>query len=221
MVDLAGLDPSVDLKFSNLRWVDFRNADLRNYNFTGADLRSAIKNNNTVIDESTIFDGADVDWIDEEAVPIVLKMQEVAAAPHSQARRKALSELVADFGQTRHVVLYLMAALEGAKTFEEVLDFAEHLPRSITAGQKAVFAETADKMLAKKRARSFSRTRRSATANLAMPELIERMKTAENSILGEILDNLATLVTHSTEVRTLNGIANLTVDDLHKAIANL
>tara|TARA_B100000378_G_scaffold275657_1_gene272115 strand:+ start:1078 stop:2412 length:1335 start_codon:yes stop_codon:yes gene_type:complete len=45
---LAGLDPAVDFRYSDLSYVDFSNSDLNGFDFTGSDLRGAI--------------GADVDW---------------------------------------------------------------------------------------------------------------------------------------------------------------
>ena len=59
LVRVAGLDPQVDFRHSNLRDVDFGGADLRGFDFTGADLRGAIGSPRW--DQTTLLDDADLE----------------------------------------------------------------------------------------------------------------------------------------------------------------
>jgi uncharacterized protein YjbI with pentapeptide repeats len=60
LMEVAGLDRSRDLRHIDLSGVDFSDCDLRGCDFSGSDLRGAI-GQNVVWDETTKFDGADVD----------------------------------------------------------------------------------------------------------------------------------------------------------------
>lgn len=217
----VGLNPSVDFMHSNLRWVDFRGSDLRGFNFTGADLRFASKNESTNIDTSTIFDGAEIEWIDKEAVAVVRRMQEAQTASSANTRRKILAAMVEENGRTRHVVLYLLRALDQARSFEEFLDFAEYLPRSLSHDQKKTFKSSATKALARKNALSQRRTRRAGTANLAATPIVERLEAAANSVVGQIYENLARTLSHDPSFRSLAGIAQPTIGDIEQAISDL
>lgn len=60
LVDVSGLDASVDLAGTDLSDVNFSNCDLRGYNFSRCDLRGAF-GSNVIFDHTTNFLGADVE----------------------------------------------------------------------------------------------------------------------------------------------------------------
>src|SRR5687768_13871412 len=93
LVNIAGLDPSRDLKHLNLSEVNFAGSDLRFYDFTGANLRNtrwkgAIYDSTTIIAEAD-FSEADIDRSKVEprraSRPAVHKLRE----PSMQATLRA------------------------------------------------------------------------------------------------------------------------------------
>lgn len=221
LVSSARLDPKKDFRHANLRWVNFSRADLRGFDFTGADLRFSSKDANTVIDETTVFDDARIDWIEKEAIPIVQQMLKAQSASSGEVRRQVLADLTLSFGRSQHVIQYLLKAIEDAKTFEEVVDFASHLPRKLPRDQMSRFKSAARRALQVRVVRSQSRTRRAATANLAAGPIIDLLQKAEDSVATQIFDNLSTRMVSNETTMALKGHALPTMDDIEKAISFL
>lgn len=221
LVHASGLNPVSDFRFANLRWVDFSRADLRGYDFTGADLRYSSKDPHTIIDKTTIFDGTAIEWIEREAIPIVQQMIAAQNAGSADVRRSVLSDLVANYGRSEHVVQYLMSAVLSAKSFEELIDFASFLPRNLPRTQIDRFKSAAMQTLEKKVKRSQSRTRRSTTANLAASSLIDLLQKAEDSVATQVFENLAARVNEGNGSYALKGHAMPTMADIKAAISRL
>lgn len=221
LVALSGLDPSHDFTFSDLRGVNFCGADLRGFNFTGCDLRECVRNANTVIDDSTIMDGAEVGWIELEALPIVVKMQEVETVSNSVDRQRLLNELVGEFGKTTHVITYMVSAACRAKTFEEFLDFAQVLPPSLSSGQSEQLGVASIKLLRKKVSQSKSRTRRNATTGFAIDEIALKLRQTPGSLAESIYRRLAEIVVSKRRTIVLAGMADLEANDIEQALASI
>lgn len=221
LVETAGLDRKSDFTFSDLRRLNFCGADLRGFDFTGSDLRQCVRNGYTLIDDTTILDGAQVDWIEIEALPIVVKMQEVEAASGSEKRQQLLNELTTEFGRTDHVVTYMVSAASKSKTLDEFLDFALFLPQSLSEGQSGRLRVAAQKLLRKKLALSKSRTRRENTAILAMDDISEKLRLSSGSLAERIYEHLADIVTSKHQTIILSGMATIEPKDMEEAFEQI
>ena len=148
-------------------------------------------------------------------------MLKAQSAGNGDVRKQVIADLIASFGRSQHVIQYLLTATENANTFEEVVDFASHLPRSLPRDQMSRFKSAAQKALQKRVARSQTRTRRSATANLGAAPLIDLLQQAEDSVATQIFDNLSSLMVDNQTTVVLKGHALPTMDDIEKAISYL
>ncbi|RVT84556.1 hypothetical protein DXV76_12845 [Rhodobacteraceae bacterium CCMM004] len=218
LVELSGLDPSKDFRDSDLRYLNFCGADLRGYDFSHSDLRHCIRNENTKIDDSTKFEGALIEWIEVEAVPIVLQMQGVESAPGSEQRRELLRRMISEFGRTQHIVTYLVSAATRAKKFDDFLDFADYLPSALNEDQRKSLRETALRLLAKRVSRSKSRTRREKTAIFATDSIVNRLRSSGGSLSEVIYSNLAAVINSKNETLALKDMAFVEPQDLEAAI---
>ncbi|QMU56907.1 MAG: hypothetical protein GKR98_00995 [Boseongicola sp.] len=97
LATLGSLDPRCDFRFCDLRGLDLRDEDLRGFDFTGADLRGCIRNDGTKIDQTTIFNDCQIDWVEAQKTPIVQVMLEVENASSNAQRRRALEVLVSQY----------------------------------------------------------------------------------------------------------------------------
>ncbi|MGB7270449.1 MAG: pentapeptide repeat-containing protein [Albidovulum sp.] len=221
LVKAAGLNPQSDLTFSDLRRLNLSGADLRGFNFSGSDLRDSVRNEHTLIDETTIFGDAKIAWIEIEALPIVEKMQEVERASNSDSRQKMLIELTTEFGKTRHVVSYMTIAASEANSLDAFLDFALFLPNDLTEEQAGKLRVAAKKLLAKKFGKSASRTRRQGTTIFAADSIVEKLQRAPGSLAERIYDNLAKIVLSKHETVTLKGVAHIQRTDIEAAFSRI
>lgn len=221
LVDLAGLDPKRDFTFSDLRRLNMCGADLRGFDFTGSDLRHCAKNANTLIDHTTTLTDAATDWIELEALPIVMKMQEIEAAKGSDRRLELLNELVGEFGKSTHVVTYMVAAATNAVALDEFIDFALIMPSELSDGQAGQLRQAAAKLLKKKLSKSKSRTRRDTTTIFALENIAARLKGSKGTLAEQIFGNLAEVVNAKHQTVQLGGTANIEPADLEKAFAKI
>lgn len=221
LVKLSGLDPQTDFTHSDLRRLNLCGADLRGYDFTGSDLRLCARNDRTLVDDTTILTDAKIDWIELEALPIVMKMQEVEAASGSDKRLAVLNELVAEFGRSDHVVTYMVSAASKADTLDEFIDFALFLPPSLSEAQAGRLQMAASKLLKKKLARSKSRTRRDTTTVFALEAIAERLRQGKGTLAAAIFGNLAEIADTKSQSVLLRGTYNIERADLEKAFASI
>ncbi|MEQ8374747.1 MAG: pentapeptide repeat-containing protein [Roseibium aggregatum] len=219
LVALAGLDPKKDFSYADLRRLNFCGADLRGFDFTGSDLRQCARNDHTIIDPTTIFTNAKLDWIELEALPIVVKMQKVEAALNSDKRIEILNDLTSEFGKTTHVVKYLISAASNARSIEEFLDFVQFLPKNLSERQFEILRDTSQKLLAKKFAQSRKRTGRAATANFAARAIAEKLKRSSGTLAESIYLKLAETVLSKEKVSALGGIAEVEATDIEMAFS--
>lgn len=219
LVNISGLDPAKDFMFSDLRMLNLCGADLRGFNFTGSDLRECARNGNTKIDETTIFDEAKVRWIELEALPIVIKMQEIETASSSEDRQRLLSELTTEFGKTTHVISYMVSAAAQSKSVEQFLDFAQFLPPRLSEAESERLRTAGLKLLRKKLSQSKSRTRRNKTAIFALDDVATRLKQTRGSLAESIYGHLAKIVTNKRQTVVLAGMADIEPNDMEKAFA--
>lgn len=138
---IGGLDPKLDFRYANLRDVDFRDSDLRGFDFTGSDLLGAIKNSTTKIDETTIFAGAQISWIEGESSNIVDKMIEIQASQSSVTRRKLLAELQEQYRSAEHIRQFLMTSMRKSASIEAFFDYANCVHTSNDASVNMVIRE--------------------------------------------------------------------------------
>ena len=197
--------------------MDFCGADLRGYDFTGSDLRGCAKDDDTIIDETTDFSEAQIDWIEREALPIVIRMQEVQSLTDSTKRRRLLERLVSDYGITRHVIIYLISSACAEKSIEGYLDYIAFIPRNIERDQLIKLRHSGKKLLKKKFSSSRSRTRRSATAALSIDSIVAKLEKDQISVSSKIYGNLAEIVTSKEQIKSLNRMAFVLPEDLEAA----
>lgn len=221
LVKAAGLDPKIDFMFSDFRRLNFCGADLRGYNFYGSDLRFSVRNNNTIIDETTIFTKAKLDWIQSDALPIVTKMQEVEKSASSERRKVLLGELIGEFGKSTHVVSYMVSAAVRATTLEDFLDFALFLPPTPNSDQSKLLLSTAQKLLKKKLASNKNRTRRDKTAVFAIDKIVDKLKSSKFSLGERIYSHLVEIVTAKHETIALKGMASIEPKDIEAAFSRI
>lgn len=221
LVEVAGLDRQNDFKYSDLRQLNFSGADLRGFNFMGSDLRQCVRNGNTLIDDTTVFDEAKVDWIEVEALPIVIKMKEVEAVAGSEKRQQLLSELITEFGKTSHVVTYMVSAASQAKTLDEFLDFALFLPRVVTDGQSDQLRGASLKLLKKKLSQNKSRTRREKTNIFALENIVQKLQQSSGSLAEGIYSRLAEIVNSRQKTIVLRGMASIETKDIEEAFRRI
>lgn len=221
LVRCAGLDPRKDFRFSQLRRLDLRGADLRKFDFTGSDLRQSVVDGQTIIDNSTIFDDAQLDWVQAEALPIVQEMQAIEAASSSERRLALIRDMVGKHGRTDHVVAYLVRAATAANEIEIFLDFTTNLPTKIRPEQIDQLARHGSKLLEKKFKKSRSRTRRDATANFAVEPIIKRLRESPGGFGILLFGHLAKIMNEKADTVQLRGVATPEPQDLLKVFTLL
>ncbi len=221
LVSLAGLDPCSDFKNSDLRRLNLCGADLRGFDFTGSDLRQCVRNDNTLIDETTILTSAKLEWVEIDALPIYVKMQELETVSSSTVRLRLLNELTLEFGKTTHVVTYMVNAASKAKTLDEFLDLAQFLPRSISETQVKSIRIAGLKLLKRKLAQSKNRTRREKTKIFALESISDKLNGPPGSLAELIYEYLADIVTTKNQTTKSKGMAFIEVEDMEKAFAHL
>lgn len=194
LVRLAGLDPISDFTYADLRDLNFCGADLRGFDFTGSDLRGCAKDERTLIDPTTVLDGAKINWVEAREIPIVQLMREVEVATSSEAREKTLTELENKFGKTEHVVSFVVNAANTADTMQAFLDYVDFLPAGLNSHQLYKVIEAGERLLTKKFAKSRSRTRREATTIFAATTIADRLSRAQGSLAAEWYKSLAEVV---------------------------
>jgi hypothetical protein len=221
LVHLAGLDPSEDFRFSQLQRLDLRGADLRGFDFTSSDLRQSVIDPLTIIDNSTLLEGAQVDWIEAEALPIVRKMQEIEATSSSEKRLVLLHTMISMHGRTDHVVTYLVRAAIAAKQIETFLDFATNLPTQLSSEQIEQLIAHGMKLLDKKFKKAQSRTRRDRTAVFAVEPIAKRLQESPGGFGTRLFGQLAKVMNTKAETIHLSGTATLEPQDLRNAFLRL
>ena len=214
---LAALDPKNDFMFSDFRRLNMCGADLRGFDFSGSDLRQCVRNSNTLIDGTTNFSNALIDWIEVESLPIVIKMQEVEVAASSHKRQQLLYELTAEFGKTTHVVSYLVKAASQSDTLDEFLDFMSFLPEKISENQLKSLKVIAQKLLKKKISQSRNRTGRDKTAILAIEKIVEKLQQSTGSLGEKVYGYLVEIVNSKRQTVVLKEMATIEVKDIEAA----
>lgn len=187
LVELSALDPSRDFRYTDLRGLDLRFADLRGFDFTGADLRECLKNEETQIDETTTFTGADLDWLHENETPIVDKMFQIENEISPKKRQRLLVELCTQYRSERHTQRYLRNLVnntDSVETLFDLLDFFE--PKSPL--EKVDVSTTIVKFALKTIKLRGSRSAiPHSTSNFA--RFIERIEESSNLFVGECFAN--------------------------------
>jgi hypothetical protein len=221
LVELSGLDPQLDFNYSDLRRLNLCGADLRGFDFTGSDLRLCARNDRTIIDGTTVLTNTKTDWIELEALPIVMKMQEVEAASGSDRRIVALNELAAEFGRSAHVVTYMVSAASKAESLDEFIDFALFLPPILSDEHARMLQVAAAKLLKKKLSRSRSRTRRDTTMVFALEAIATRLQEGKGTLAAKIFGYLAEIAGTKNQSVKLGGTYSIERVDLERAFARI
>jgi len=221
LVATSGLNPISDFRFTDLRHLDFSGADLRGFDFTGSDLRKSVKNENTIIDQTTVLQDARIDWIEADALPIVMVMRKAEEARNSTERQDVLNRLVAEFGRTPHVIQYMVLAASKAHSIEDFIDFALFLPEVPSKSDAGKLRKSAEALLKRKLAASKRRTRREKTSVFAVESLTEKLHQNPGSLAQRIYGYLADVVNAKPQGSTLTGHANIEAADLRKAFARI
>ena len=202
---LAGLDPTQDFKYSDLRTLNFCGADLRGYDFTGSDLRDCAIDVNTKIDETTVLTDAEVRWIDEGDLPIVQLMMDVSHASSSDNRAHSLAKLEERFGKTDHVIQFVVNAASETDNLDCYLDYLDFLPASLPARQTVKLVEQGERVLRKRLSRARARTGRDATKIFAISMILDRLRESSDSFAEAWYENLALTADDLTQTQALQG----------------
>lgn len=184
LVLLSGLDPSRDFRHLDLRGLDLRGADLRGFDFSFSDLRECLKNADTLIDQTTIFEGAAIEWIDIQNSTIVQKMAAVENANGHSQRRKHLSELKSDYHSPDHIRIYLrnlILATQSVEAFFDYLDFFEpKTPEDVIAISKGLRKFSMNSVK-----RSGRNKRYLSPSTTSYRILLDRIAESSNSVVGD------------------------------------
>lgn len=126
LLEASGLDPTRDLRFQDFSGVDFRNTDMRGFDLTGADLRLALRNDTTLIDDTTDLTDAKTNWLigpsDEDMARVELSKEPTSlSSPKArQATNIQLEQWIRRAGNLRK----LMDVFEHMDFFDRRLDGA-------------------------------------------------------------------------------------------------
>lgn len=140
LVRLSGLQPNLDFQYLDLRGLDLRGEDLRGFNFTGSDLRGCLKDAGTIIDSSTIFESAKLEWIDVQEQTIVQLMGDIEAARSMPERRQKLESLKSNFRSPNHIRIYLRNLIETTRSIEAFFDYLDFFDPETVDDSMAVAA---------------------------------------------------------------------------------
>ncbi|MFK5981060.1 MAG: pentapeptide repeat-containing protein [Rhizobiaceae bacterium] len=221
LAKIAGLSPLFDFCYADFRQIDFSGADLRGFNFTGSDLRKAFRDENTIIDETTVFDSAKIDWIDVKASSIVSAMSKIQAASSSETRQILLQKLIGANGKTDHIIIFMVTTAESAKNIEEFLDFLLFLPAKLSEVDSRKISGTAEKLLKKRMSQS---TRRSGQQNNLKfsPELIVGKLNGPKGSLAESIFSRFIDLQETKNISVNNGLfADFTSAEMISAFSNM
>ena len=186
LASISELDPKVDFRFADLKDVDFQDSDIRGYDFTGADLLGAIKNSNTLIDDTTIFESARVAWIEAESRDIISVMQQIQNASSSKARQKLLAELQERYRSATHIRQFLITSMKKATSIEAFFDFANSVHSNDDLSINIVIRDELYRLIDKNGA-GFSKGRRKLEQTPYGFDLIQRLlDEAINPFLREV-----------------------------------
>lgn len=125
LVAISGLRPECDFRHLDLSGFDFRGEDLRFFDFSGCDLTGCFKNDETVIDETTILQDATVEWIQDADDSIVNLMGMVSVASSSRDRRKLLERLVSEYRSPDHIRIFLRNQIIKAPSLDSLFDYLD------------------------------------------------------------------------------------------------
>ncbi|WP_299876112.1 pentapeptide repeat-containing protein [uncultured Sulfitobacter sp.] len=222
LVRIAGLDPSNDLRFSDLRNLNFCGADLRGFDFSGSDLRGCVIDEATLIDETTLLEGTTLQWISERDIPIVQLMQEVQSAGNSPDRCRALETINIKFGKTDHVISFVVNAAADVKATQAFLDYAEFLPSNLPSHHLIKIVDIGVRVLRRKFAKAKARTGREATTIFAASTITERLAKADRSFAADWFSSLAEMMdTDIVNNRLAGTTAKLSKEDLIRALERM
>lgn len=202
---LAGLDPQRDFKNSDLRTLNFCGADLRGYDFSGSDLRDVAIDSNTIIDVSTVLTDAKIRWVDEGDIPIVQLMTDVKYASNAKARESSLAELEKRFGKTDHVIQFIINAASETDSLNCYLDYFNFLPAEIEAHHLEKLVLRGERLLRKRLSRAKSRTRRDSTKTFASSNVLDQLRTSDNSLGRSWYRQLALMADEHDRTQALKG----------------
>lgn len=222
LVEIAGLNPAEDFTHTDLRNINFCGADLRGFDFTGSDLRGSTSDERTLIDDTTILNGAKTDWIAASDIQMVQLMQEVQAAASSPLRRAALETLEQKYGKTEHVIEFVVNAAREAPSTQAFLDYADFLPSNLPAHRRVQVIDAGVRALKRKFAKSRARTGRDATTNFAASPIAEHLMNARDSFAADWFESLAKIMDTDRVNDALKGTtASIKKDQIILALENL
>lgn len=183
---LAELDPRSDFRFADLQEVDFRDSDLRGFDFTGANLLGAIKNEKTVIDLTTIFEGARLGWIEADSSDIVRKMQAIQGAMSSSNRQRLLVDLIENYRSAAHIRQFLLTSIRRAQSVEAFFDFADAVQSDSDEHVQTVLLEELNRLVEAK-GKSLDRGRkRVGQAPLGLDLILKRIEESLNPTIQRV-----------------------------------
>lgn len=221
LVEAAGLDPKRDLIGANLEGVDMRGADLRGYNFSFADLRNAIRDSDTVIDETTTFEGTRLSWIDSRQADLIQKMLHANAANDSSTRRKILEEIVVNFDSPKHIDEFLLRSIRQARSLGTLLDFAEFISDDADQWVIQEIAMNFDRLLP--RPISKNQKRKVASRWGDANEIVKAMSERGGGFFAQFIDELANIISGKQKaiVSRYNQPGPITISDLVATAAQI
>jgi len=122
LVKLAGLDPTKDLRFANLRGVDLRACDLSNFDLTFADLCGAIISPSTKLPARLPVSAHNNLISADDPIPIHEVMNRIAKSPEN-SRKKLLSSLSENYSSPRHIDVFCLDLLKKTRTPKYALQY--------------------------------------------------------------------------------------------------
>jgi hypothetical protein len=221
LVELAKLDRSCDFRDSDLRGLDFCGADLRGFDFTRSDLRGCLRSPDTVIDDTTIFLDARVDWIEVSDPSVVEQMRKIGGATSSDQRNELIQELIHRNDLTDHVVQFLVFSAEKSELLDEFLDYISFIPPSIDHHYKEKLSRNGVKLVDRKLSQTRNRSGKGRNSVVSVELIVQRLAHAKQSIAGIVFEELSSRLFASSRTKKLGGIFGVEATDLRSAFLDL
>jgi hypothetical protein len=149
LVKCAGLDPSHDFRFANLRGIDIRGADLKHFDFCGADLSGALVRITTQLPEPDKMDGAKCDFDIVEDRPEIVEMMQAIEASNPSVRKTLLSKLSVDYDSDRHIDVFVLNQLKKYTNSYEAADLLGFMTPEFLIENEASISKVLSKIINK------------------------------------------------------------------------
>ena len=186
LIEIAGLDPSVDLIGANFSNFDFRGSNLSGYNFSKCEMLNCIKDETTVISPQTVFP-PEATFLTERQIQVHERMLAIQSTEGTQ-RKRLVKQLIEEVGETRHTRAFLISQAKKATSWSELFDYLDFLTDFPTEADELKVKDKLYELIQKsfRQRRSQSSSKRGGQIRLS--NIIARMEISANPLAENILE---------------------------------